>query len=315
VVKRRVAGFVLALVGCQPPSHAPRARPAPAAQAYTLVDLVGGWRWMLRTAEDGTTRVEDERWRFTPDRGVPERLAGRYVRSVEVRSSDRVPFHCDQRAWYRQRGVFDVTVEPESDGFLVHETGYITEPSPCDHGFRKTGDYHARLDGERLALTFDGGEQTLWQTDDVNAPVPDAPWPADYVPSGPWRWDATAYDPTGDIRDEHEWWEVTARQDTTRLDLTYRRRVTITSADGKPIPCANATTWSFDDAYVLEGEREEEHWHLWERAVEPGDHPCLRATPRRSLDEATAEQIGDYFVLEWRGKRRQVLYRPDASPR
>ena len=25
----------------------------------------------------------------------------------------------------------------------------------------------------------------------------------------------------------------------------------------------------------------------------------------------TPEQIGSYFILEWRGKRRQILYRPD----
>ena len=62
---------------------------------------------------------------------------------------------------------------------------------------------------------------------------------------------------------------------------------------------------------MLDGLREEEHWHLYEHAVEPGDHPCLRATPKRNLDEATAEQIGDYLVLEWRGKRREILYRPE----
>jgi hypothetical protein len=305
---------VVALAACQPPSHPPT-RPAPAAQAYSLGDVVGDWRWMLRTDEDGTARVEDEHWRFAPDHAAPGRLAGRYVRSVEVRSSDRLPFHCNQRAWYRQRALFDVSVTPEGDGFHVEETGYITEPSPCDHGFRQTGDYHARLNGNRLQLVFTGGDQTLWQTNDASTALQDAPWPDHYDPTGPWRWDATAYDPSGDIRDEREWWEVTAREDKTKLDLTYRRRVTITSADGKPIACANAPTWSFDDAYVLEGQREEEHWHLWERAVAPGDHPCLRATPERNLDEATAEQIGDYLVLEWRGKRRQVLYRPAASER
>ena len=63
--------------------------------------------------------------------------------------------------------------------------------------------------------------------------------------------------------------------------------------------------------YVLSGQREEEHWRFVELAVSPGDHPCLAATPRRNLDEATAEQIGDYFVFEWRGKRREILYRPE----
>jgi hypothetical protein len=85
--------------------------------------------------------------------------------------------------------------------------------------------------------------------------------------------------------------------------------VTTRSPDGSPIACAGAPSWAFDDVYVLQGEREEAHWHFHELAVEPGDHPCLRATPKRILDEATAEQIGNFLVLEWRGKRRQVLYR------
>jgi hypothetical protein len=87
----------------------------------------------------------------------------------------------------------------------------------------------------------------------------------------------------------------------------------VRSADGKPIPCANAPSWSYDDAFVLSGQREEEHWHFYEHASDPGDHPCLRTTPHRGLDEATAEQIGDYLILEWRGKRRQILYRPELG--
>ena len=83
------------------------------------------------------------------------------------------------------------------------------------------------------------------------------------------------------------------------------------STDGTPIACAGTPSWTFDDAYVLDGQKEEDHWHFHELAVEPGDHPCLRATPKRILDEATAEQIGDFFIFEWRGKRREILYRPE----
>src|SRR5207245_11626703 len=123
---------------------------------------------------------------------------------------------------------------------------------------------------------------------------------------------ATSYDDDGNLRDESEWWQITRRSDT-RLDATYRRRVTVRSPNGDAIACAGQPAWSFDDAYVLDGQREEEHWHFHELAVEPGDHPCLRVTPHRTLDEATAEQIGDFLVLEWRGKRRQILYRPEAG--
>jgi len=305
------AALVALVAACGPPgASTPTTRPAPSPFQYTLTDLVGGWRWLLRTTDNGTTRIEEERWRFRHT-DSPTKLIGRYVRTVEVRSEDRVPFTCNQRPWYRQRAVFDVTVDLLPAGFAIKETEYRAEPSPCDHGFRHVGDYTAELTGDRLTLAFTGGTQTLFQVDDdLRADLPIDPWPNKPEISGPWRWDASSYDDDNNLKTEHEWWEVTKRSET-QIDLTYRRRVITTSSDGKPIPCANATSWSFDDAYVLDGQREEEHWHFHELAAEPGDHPCLKATPKRSLDEATAEQLGDYLVLEWRGKRRQVLYRPE----
>ena len=307
-----VASIVASVVGsaCQPPAPGTPATRAAPPPGFLLSDLVGGWRWRLRTSEAGTTRIEDEAWRFRPAPGDPGQLSGRYIRDVEVRSDDRVPFGCDQRPWYRQRAIFDVTVEPTRTGFAVHETDYHAEPSPCDHGFRHLGAYTGSAAGERFTLIWDGGSQTLWQTDGDLAELPVAPWPSPPEIAGAWRWDATSYDDTGNLRDESEWWELTRRTDT-QIDATYRRRVTVRSPDGTPIPCASAPSWSFDDAYVLDGQREEEHWHFYELAADPAEHPCLKATPRRSLDEATAEQLGDYLVLEWRGKRHQVLYRPD----
>ncbi len=307
------AACFVALTACQPPgAGAPNTtRPAPPVRMYTLADLVGSWRWMLRTTENGTTRVEDEVWRFRPG-ARPTELLGRYVRSVEVRSDDRVPFHCNQRPWYRQRAVFDVLVEITQTGFSISETAYRAEPGPCDHGFRHASVYAAELAGDQLRLRWDGGMQTLLQVDDHVAALPDDPWPQAPPVNGVWRWDSTSFDDEGNLRDESEWWEITRRTDT-RLDATYRRRVTVRSPDGAKIACANAPSWSFDDAYVLDGQREEEHWHLYERAADPGDHPCLRITPHRALDEATAEQLGDNLILEWRGKRRQILYRPDAG--
>jgi hypothetical protein len=315
----RIPALAIAtLAACQPPGSAtPTTRPAPPPHQYALVDLVGGWRWMLRTTEAGTTRVEDELWRFRPRPGAPTQLVGRYVRSVDVRSDDRVPFQCNQRPWYRQRAVFDVAVEITRTAFAVTETEYHAEASPCDHGFRHVGAYTAELAGDRLVLRWGGGMQALSQIDTALAPLPDDPWPATPQLHGAWRWDATSFDDEGNVHDESEWWQLTRRTDT-RLDATYRRRVTVRSPDGKtPIPCANAPSWTFDDAYVLDGQREEEHWHLYELAAtitaSAADRPCLRATPRRNLDEATAEQLGDYLILEWRGKRRQILYRDDAA--
>jgi hypothetical protein len=301
--------MLLLVAACQPPAP-PTTRPAPPPRTRLITDLAGGWRWILRTDEAGTSRVETETWRFRPALGAPTQLSGRYIRDVEVRSDDRVPFGCNQRPWYRQRAIYDVTVEGTRTGFAIRETDYHTEPSPCDHGFRHLGAYTGEAAGERFTLHWDGGSQTLWQTDGDFTELPVAPWPTVPALVGPWRWDATSYDDSGNLRDESEWWELTRRSDT-RIDATYRRRVTVRSPDGSNIACAGAPSWTFDDAYVLDGQREEEHWHFYELAVDAGQHPCLAATPRRTLDEATAEQIGDYLVLEWRGKRHQVLYRED----
>jgi hypothetical protein len=302
--------LLVVLAACQPAAGTPTTRPAPPPRIHLLTDLVGGWRWLLRTSEAGTTRVETETWRFRPTEGVPTQLSGRYLREVEVRSDDRIPFACNQRPWYRQRAIYDVTVTGAPSGFAIHEIDYRAEPGPCDHGFRHLGGYAGDADGERFTLHWDTGTQTLWQVDAELAELPSSPWPSKPEVTGPWRWDATTHDDAGNLRDESEWWEVTQRNETT-LDISYRRRVTVRSPDGAIIPCAGGPTWSFDDAYLLDGEREEEHWHFRELATSPGEHPCLAGTPRRSLDEATAEQLGDYLVLEWRGKRRQVLYRPD----
>lgn len=296
-------------IACQPPG-ASSSHPVKPAHQVSLLDVVGNWRWMLRTEEAATSRVEEEQWELRSDPAAPARLIGRYLRTVEVRSTDRIPFDCNQRLYYRQRALFDVVGELQGTDLVIRETSYTAEPSPCDHGFRHMSQYKLEPRGNRMTLRWDKGKQTLWHVDGSTAPLRNAPWTDKPDPTGPWRWQMTSYDDDGNVRDEAEWWEITRRNDT-RLDMTYRRRVTVRHPDGKPIACANAPTWTFDDAYVLSGQQEEEHWHFYELAVEPGDHPCLRTTPKRALDEATAEQIGDFLVLEWRGKRRQILYRAE----
>ncbi len=305
---KRLAVVALFLA-CQPPGGSP-SHPTKPAQQVSLRDFVGDWRWVFRAEESATARVEDEQWQLRADPAQPARLVGRYLRTVEVRSTDRVPFQCNQRLYYRQRALFDVVGELRGTELVLRETAYKTEPSPCDHGFRHLGEYHIEPNGNRITLRWDKGSQTLWQIDASAKPLQAVPWTETSDPTGPWRWQTTSYDDDGNVRDEAEWWEITRRTET-RLDMTYRRRVVVRSPDGKPIACANAPSWTFDDAYVLAGQREEEHWHFNELAVEPGDHPCLRTTPKRALDEATAEQIGNFLVLEWRGKRRQILYRPE----
>ncbi len=296
--------LLLALAACQAPTSAR----APLVEQDAMIDMVGGWRWLHRTEENGTVRIEDEQWRLHYTQGSP--LAGSYLRTVEIRSTDALGFPCNQRPWYRQRALFDVVIELDGDGgYRARETGYTAEPSPCDHEFRHVTDYAVEPRGNRMDLRWDGGSQTLWHVDDESVALA-KPW-ADTptTPAGAWRWQTRSVDDDRNLREETEWWEITPRTDTL-FDATYRRRVRVHSSSGQPIACANAPSWTFDDAYVLSGEREDEHWHLVERAVDAGAHPCLAATPQRALDEATAEVVGDFVVLEWRGKRRQVLYRP-----
>lgn len=294
------------VAACSQPTSPSQPKQIPQLAVF---DLAGDWRWLYRAEEAGTSRVEKEDWKLISDPAEPNRLVGRYIRTVDVASLDHAPFQCNERPAYRQRAIYDVVGTLVGNELVIEETGYRTEPSPCDHGFRHTGQYRAPINIQRLALTWDHGTETLWHVGNTGNALPDAPWPAAYVPTGTWRWSAESTDSVGNHRTETEWWEIT-RRNATQLDATYRRRVTIKSADGTAIACAGAPSWSFDDAYVLDGQKEEDHWHFHELAVEPGDHPCLRATPKRVLDEATAEQIGDYLVLEWRGKRHEILYRP-----
>jgi hypothetical protein len=308
---------IVAAVGALASCHTPAK--SKADEFIGLAGLIGSWRWLHHATVPATanadgsktgaaTTIEDESWELWPT-GIPTQLVGRYVRTVEVRAADRVPFTCNQRLWYRQRAVFDLSAMSDgAGGFAIKETGYRVEPSACDHGFRHESAYAGRMMGGELELTWDGGSQTLLQTsDDVPNPRV-APWSTSSQPFGVWWWSSLSRDESGYVHEETERWQITRRSPTV-LDATYRRHVTVRSADGSIIACANAPSWTFDDSYVLDARREEEHWHFYERAVDAGTHPCLSTSPVRALDEATAAQQGDNLVLEWRGKRRQVLYR------
>ena len=224
-------------------------------------------------------------------------------------STDSTPFGCDQQPRYRQRAQFDVVVTADADAsaFTVHETAVRTEPSPCDHGFRHLGDYRAALSGRRMVLTFDDGgrpgTETLHQVDDLVGPLPEPPWPARYDLAGPWRWQSTVVDTDGNYRDETEWWEVPA---TPRL----------TRPTGGASPCAARTAHRWRARTRRAGRSTTRTCWPASARRSTGTSTNSRSTPattracarrRGGIDQGTAEQIGDYVVIEWRGKRRQVL--------
>jgi hypothetical protein len=316
---------------------------------YADFVLRGTWQWAHLVEEPGLRRLERETWSWHPTRGAhaPGVLRGSYLREVTVRSS-LLPFACNQDQQYTQRAWYEVEAhpvppsarrrrgepapgeappEPPGDLELV-ELSYRTEPSPCDHGFRKLGRYRAFSSEGRLLLRFPEGQQTLWRTSDERGPAR-PPWeqrPARL--GGSWQWRSVSTDEQGLVRREEEHWELAVAaafvpclgcgfgafaplaEHAKLFDGIYTRRVTVESADGAAIPCAGAAAYGFEDRFILEGRRHGPVIALRETAVAAAPHPCLRARDERSLDSATLEQQGEHLVLDWRGKRRQVLHRP-----
>lgn len=295
---------MLAAAGCNPP-------PAPPPDAIPLDvviagrQLAGAWDWLHFEVADGAMVREREHWRFTATE-VRRRLVGFVRRDVLVRSLDGVPFECNQRPRYRQRALIAVTADVGAAGITITERSYDAEPSPCDPGLRRLGEYLGTVDGDRLTLTWDDGEANLNRAAEWTPPDPPPTAPA---PAGRWRWEASAWTKAGLVRHEDEDWEL-AVSETGEVAGSYVRAVTVRSPDNLPLPCAGAPAYAFADRYLVRGKAAEDGWTLDEVAVVPGDHPCLAETPHRTLDAATIRVDGDFLVLSWRGKRRQVLARP-----
>lgn len=336
------AALAPSLPGCDVPGS----DPSPFFAAFALY---GTWEWEHAVDEPSLHRVEREQWKWIPA-STPGVVFGQYLREVTV-TSDGLPFACNQDQQYTQRAWFEVearavTVTDDASLTIVRrkpkstvkieivEKAYRTEPSPCDHGFRKLGRYlvtthRARgagsAGGDRAVLTFPEGRQTLRRTSATGGPLA-VPWERSPSPlAGAWRWSTQSTDEQGLVRSEDERWELALTNPSFNLglgaaaehakifDAVVTRRVRITSPDGSLIPCADAATYGFEDRYVLTGKRRGTLIALQETGVSAGEHPCLHARAERTLDTATLEHLGDFLVLEWRGKRRQVLHRPRPS--
>jgi hypothetical protein len=314
---------------CDAPEPPTAARPA-VADMVLAGALIGDWQWTVTIDEPGLRRVEREHWRIAPSPAPDGALPGAYLREVEVTATDGVPFVCNQRTRYTQRARFDLRATALDGNVVIEETGFRAEPSPCDHGFRRLGHYFARVGPRRLDLRWEIGDdapattadaprtgtQTLTRvprppTRTATADALEASWPGDVATwNGPWRWQIRTVDDARRVRDEREEWELTVGG--SGAAATYRRTVTVHAATGAPLPCAGAASYTYVDHYVLEGALSPDRdgiLELREVAVDPGQHPCLDASPR-ALDSVTAELDGEYVELTWRGKRRQVLHRP-----
>jgi hypothetical protein len=281
----------------------------------TEVMVYGGlWIWSYVAEENGVRRIERERWELHPVGG--DQVAGNYVREVFALSTDGEPFTCNQSLAYRTRTVYQVRGTLADGDLALEETGYEVAPSPCERGFRDLGRYRGSIDGEELVLRWSGGQETLHRPSDAelaaeaSSDEPDKIAAAAAAPlRGSWRWTSRSPDTGGRTRVEVEEWQLT-EGDAGAIDGTYVRTVTVFDEDGAVFACNGDTRFVYRDRFTLRGHRIGDELSLTEIAVDPEPNPCLETTEPRHLDTATGALLGGYLDLTWRGRRRQVLYRP-----
>jgi hypothetical protein len=269
---------------------------------------LGDWQTVTRSDQGNARIVESEAWHIEQDPNAADQLRGGYRRVVTVTSHDGALFACNGRPRYQQ--VTHYTVEGRLDQYplTLRETTYEVEPSPCERAFRQLTSYQVTVVGATLHLAFPDGNQTLWPS----ATPPPSTTTTLAGLAGTWRYELASVDERGDFRTERETWEFGDRGPA--IVGTYRRDVTVRSSNGVAFACANATEYSYHDVIEFVGQRKPgtQMFTLREVAIGADTHPCVQATPGRALDEATAEQRGNYLVLDWRGKRREVLERDGA---
>ncbi len=308
------------LVACVDPNALP---PSDLMQRSQATRAIGNWQSLSRSDQGPTTILEQEYWHIELDPTVAETLRGHYRRVVTFRNRDGALFACNQRSSYQQFTTYTVTGRLDQAPLTLRETAFEAEPSPCEHAFRRLTTYQVSIVGPTLGLQFADGNQTLWpvpERDHLGALIADA---ADSHAlhstlagrsgsaglDGIWRSELTTMDERGDMRTEAEAWQFT--ESAGQVWGTYRRDVTVRSSDGAPFQCARAPLYDYHDVIEFTAHRQgetQEH-ELREIAIAADPAPCLAAMPGRALNQATFEKRGNYIVLDWRGKRRQVLYR------
>jgi hypothetical protein len=281
--------------------------------------VIGIWQSEHRGRGDDnkTEIVEKEQWQLQIDPADHNRLFGEAIRIVTVTSSDGMPFRCNGLPSYELRSIYHLRGQRTALPVVLDETLVRTVPSPCEHGFRQTTAYSLDVQDQTLDVTFADGSQQM-QRVQSGWPVAEPP-PLDL--RGRWISTEVAIDEASHRRTAVEHWQISWLP--TAIDMkkapigaTYQRWVTITSGSNELITCANAAAFSYQEKSVAEGTLIKNAddaliFSIRELDVSRSAHPCLDPTfsPIQPLNEATFELRGDYLVVEWRGKRRQVLHR------
>jgi hypothetical protein len=311
---------LLAIVIATSAGSACTQRPSEIADQLAARQALGVWLSVTQTTDGPVTIDEREQWQLAIDSEQPNAIAGTVIRIVDITNTNAEPFRCNGKSSYRLVSRYQLHADKLSLPLQLSEQLISTDDSPCERGFRQTTDYTVDLVGSKLHATWSDGSQELVRsgpTTPLNVWQPPMP-PVDNL-EGQWISSVSSVDETGRNRQETETWEFSWSPGNPTLGASYRRVVEISDV-GHIIACAGSSSYAFAEYAVLEGKVVDANsaggrrvFTVKELATSRSDHPCT--TPGNSADgtqplnEATVELRGDYLVLEWRGKRRQVLYR------
>lgn len=288
--------------GCGPTA---RAQPDHTGKAPSEKQLEGNWMWSHAEDRDGVRRLEKELWTL---RRRGDAIEGEYRRSATLESLTGTPFECNQHESYELVTVYRVEGRVAADSIELRETSFETTPSPCESNFRKLASYRGQLvDGGGLTLRWKGGSQTLSKSQQPAGmlPRPEA------TTTGSWRWQNRAEGKSGRrVRVELEQWQL-AQTEAGELTGTYVRTVDVVDESGTAFDCNGKASYQYRDRYTVRGSIQGNRVLVAEISVDAAPHAC-NSSDERHLDTARGELVGDYIVLAWRGRNRQVLRRDRA---
>jgi len=279
--------------------------PAHAAGNPRGTGITGAWRWSHLSDEKGVRRVELERWVLT--RGEGNQVNGHYDREVTFMSLDGVPFRCSQSLRYELATRFVLRGASHGDTLQLKERSYQVTSSPCDTGYRSLSSYQGTLRGNTLELRWKDGSQTLMRAHTNDPPLAPSTTTSPST-SGNWHWQNRRERAAGEeVRVESESWSL-SENEAGSVGGSYQRTVTVFAKNGRAYRCNNSTHYQYTDTYKVHGSRTGNRVIITEVAAEPDTSPCV-AHQKRHLDAATGTLQGNFLVLEWRGRHRQILHR------